>query len=164
MRPTIVLALMFLAAADAAPKLSPQAEFVSHKGAGENAFVKFEGQDVASVHMAVDFQVSGPAGATYTVELYVEANSTGEKAKLIDRRQVTLSGQKGKGAGEAKANFDRYTQDRLAFRKNVGVDHLPSPLPGQGWSYRLVLQREGDDPVADTGIHWAPYEWSPKPK
>jgi hypothetical protein len=161
MRPAIVLSLLVLASADAAPKLAPRAEFVSHQGAGENAIVKFEGRDVASIHMAVEFQISGPAGAMYAVELYVEANSTGEKATLIDRQEVTLSGQKGTDTGNAKAKFDRYTQDRLAFRKKVGVDHLPQPLPGSGWSYQLILKR-GDEAVADTGIHWAPYKWGPK--
>jgi hypothetical protein len=161
MRSTLILCPILLAPLAAAPRLGRRIEFVSHSAKGCNSIMNLEGRETGTIRFIADFAVSGPAGGVYTVELYVEANSTGEKAKLIDRLEITIPGARDGATGKARCQFDRHQLDRIIGRKKVGIDHLPQPIIGSGWSYRLVLKRE-DQTLADTGIDWAPYEWHPR--
>jgi hypothetical protein len=148
----------------AAPRLAPKPEFVSHDGAGGNVATEYDGalldknfagqvRRAVDVELVVNFAVRGPAGDKYTVELWVEANGTGEKARLISRQEVTLRAPEG-----AKGRFSPRCLDRIKDRKRPPDDFLQQPYIGSGWSYRLLLKR-GKDVVADTGSHYAHYTW-----
>jgi hypothetical protein len=163
---TLGLVTSFVAAA---PRLSPRHEFVSHDGAGGNVATEYDGalldkkfagqvRRAVDVELVVNFAVRGPAGDNYTVELWVEANGTGEKARLISQQEVTLRAPEGAKEGQAKGRFSPRCLDRIKDRKRSPDDFLQQPYIGSGWSYRLLLKR-GKDVVADTGSHYAHYTW-----
>lgn len=138
-----------------APKLPTTCEFVSHKAWGGNGIVNEgpNGMDGATI-LRVDFVVRGPAGK-YVVEFWVEAG-TGEKAVLIDRTEVTIP-----ASGMATGKFDRHTCDIRPGQEEKAEKEGKLPLPpplGYYWSYRLILKRSKDDPVADTGVEMVPFE------
>jgi|SRR5215210_4288473 len=156
-KPAVLIILSALAACVAvvaAPRTPPAPGFDSHEAAGRNGiFSKEDGEDYVDAELTVLYVVRGPAGATYTAELWVEGNSTGENAVLVDSRKVILTVSAGSNEGRAREKVVKYQLDK----------HRPLPWtdPGAGWTYGLVLKDEKGT-VAQTGFHHAHYDWKPR--
>ena len=147
MHPTSATALLLFVLG--APKLPPSCEFVSHHAEGGGGIIDFRGGKAGVNKFRADFTVRGPAGK-YVIELWMEAG-TGEKVTLIDRQEIEIP-----AGGQASGKFDRHELDVPPGHEREGKQRLPTPL-GYYWSYRLILKRGKDDPVADTGVEMVPW-------
>jgi hypothetical protein len=148
MKNVIILAVFVLtAAAPGAPRLESKPHFTSTDG--EAYRVLIGPTNLANTELKVTFAVQGRKGATYTVELYVEANSTGEKAEWLRTATVKLDGrpgdEEGRATGEFKARCRLPDQAESADRP-----HLPFARRAFGYSYILLI-REGKQIVGSIG-------------
>lgn len=106
--------------------------------------------------LEVDYTLRAPGGK-YVVELYVETGGTGEKATLLDSKEVVVEPPPGQDLRSVDGKFYRHEADRNKAQLDAGAKRFLAAQVGSGWSYRLVLRR-GNSVVADTGVHWTPYK------
>jgi hypothetical protein len=147
----ILTTLTVPAAVLSAPRPAPEIYFET---ADAEAYSILIGpQNVGDMEMKVSYAVRGKVGATYTVELYVEVDNTGEKAELLRSAPIRIPDKGDKGQ-VAKGQFK--VRCRLAADPESPKEpYLPYATSERLWSYRLVL-REGDEVVATSGPGFVP--------
>lgn len=153
MRSVLVLAALTLSAAvPAAPRLPPEPS-VSSEAEVYRALVG--PAEIAKTEMRVTFAVHGKKGATYTVELYVEASGTGEKAEWVRTATVRPDGRPKDEQGTATGEFKLRSRS-LDEAESAARPHLPNPSSSLNWSYLLLL-KEGKQIVASFGPGYVPF-------
>lgn len=150
MKYVLVFALLAVAGfVPAAPRPAVKPVFLSFAAEGKYALV----DDFACEKFTATFTVNGKPNTTYTVELYVEGNGTGERAILVQSATVTTDQPPGGTAnGTLRAGTESSGITSIALLPNVGK--------GKGWAFCLVL-KEGERIVADTGFSWVRYPGKP---
>lgn len=149
--PLLVIALVGFA--PAAPRLPTKAQFTASEGEGYGTLVGPD--EVARTEMKVTFTVRGKRGKAYAVELYVEANGTGEKAEWLRTTTATPMGPSADEEGTVAGEFKVRTA-LIPGAKSPDSPYLPYARSAYGWSYLLVL-KDGDQVVASFGPERAPF-------
>jgi hypothetical protein len=92
------------------------------------------------------------------VELYAEANSTGEKAEWLRSTPVTLKGAPDDRRGVATGEFK--VRNRFPHEPPSATHpHLPYASLRLGWTALLIL-KDGDHLVATSAPVHAPFNWT----
>lgn len=160
MRYLLVLVVLFALIAMAVPLMAPAAPRLEPKpyfeSANAEAYCVLIGpMNVGNTEMTVTYSVRGKKGSTYTVELYVEANSTGEKAEWLRQATVVLKGrladEEGTATGEFKVRY-RFPDEP----ESPTAPHLPYARSGSDWTTLLIL-KDGKHIVASSGPAHAPF-------
>jgi hypothetical protein len=137
----------------AAPRLPPKHCFTSSEA---KAYPVLIGpKETGKIEMHVTFTIAGKRDSTYTVELYVEVDSTGERAKLLRSSTVKLAGPAESDEGCIRGEFKLRNQFP-GETDSPKQPYLPHPLSERYWSYQLVL-KNGKDVVAVSGFAFVPF-------
>jgi hypothetical protein len=136
----------------AAPRLVAPPAISAVEAEGKYAIV----DGAACEELVATFSIHGKRATAYTVELYVEGNSTGERAVLVQTTSVTTDNPPGQVVGTAGGRIEAGTPSS----RIQGHAPLPNVAKGTGWAFCLVL-KEGDRVVASTSFSWVAYAGKP---
>ena len=99
-------------------------------------------ENIANTEMKMSFAIRGKKGTTYTVELYVEAEGTGEKAEWLRSATLVPDGRAEGEEGTARDEFklrSRFPDEPAS----ATLPHLPFARSNYGWSILLVIREMG---------------------
>jgi hypothetical protein len=137
----------------AAPRLVPKPSFESAKA--EVYPIYIGPMEIGKIELKASYSIRGKKGSKYVIELYLEVDSTGEKATMLRSTTVTLNGRPTDEEGTANGEFK--VRSRLPDEAESSTHpDLPYPLSARLWSFFLVM-REGNHVIACTASEFVPF-------